>query len=224
MTAHLFKYECITNLHVGSGEVNYNVIDNEVEKDPANGFPMIHSSGVKGAMREHFADKMSKADINRIFGTPPEQKKDVTSGSYNFLDAGFLARPMRVKGNTMASIPVISAESVRSFLRLTGAFGMQFGSLTDFIMDDNAFGQYEFLTNAPGDIRVEGEKTEKLPEEITAQLKALEPIIGSTYAIARNLTEYDLPVVARNRLENGESKQLWYEEIVPTAAYSTKSF
>lgn len=32
MFAKLFQVDCITNLHVGSGDVNYNIIDNEIEK------------------------------------------------------------------------------------------------------------------------------------------------------------------------------------------------
>jgi CRISPR-associated protein Cmr4 len=28
-------------------------------------------------------------------------------------------------------------------------------------------------------------------------------------------SDYNLPVIARNNLENGESKNLWYEQIVP---------
>ena len=33
MKTVFYKIDCLTNLHVGSGEVNYNIIDNEVEKD-----------------------------------------------------------------------------------------------------------------------------------------------------------------------------------------------
>ena len=44
----------MTNMHVGNGDVNYNIIDNEVEKDPVTGYPTINASGVKGALREFF--------------------------------------------------------------------------------------------------------------------------------------------------------------------------
>lgn len=34
MAAIIVNLECMTNMHVGNGDVNYNIIDNEVEKDP----------------------------------------------------------------------------------------------------------------------------------------------------------------------------------------------
>ncbi len=52
MNTTLLKMECLTDLHVDSGESNYNIIDNEVQKD-LNGNPTVHSSGIKGAMREY---------------------------------------------------------------------------------------------------------------------------------------------------------------------------
>ena len=33
MNTTLLKMECLTDLHVDSGESNYNIIDNEVQKD-----------------------------------------------------------------------------------------------------------------------------------------------------------------------------------------------
>ena len=56
MNTTLLKMECLTDLHVDSGESNYNIIDNEVQKD-LNGNPTVHSSGIKGAMREYFSKR-----------------------------------------------------------------------------------------------------------------------------------------------------------------------
>lgn len=36
MAAIIVNLECMTNMHVGNGDVNYNIIDNEVEKDPVD--------------------------------------------------------------------------------------------------------------------------------------------------------------------------------------------
>jgi CRISPR-associated protein Cmr4 len=33
--------------------------------------------------------------------------------------------------------------------------------------------------------------------------------------VAKHIDRYPLPVMARNCLENGQSKNLWYEEVVP---------
>ncbi|WP_148880177.1 RAMP superfamily CRISPR-associated protein [Streptococcus sp. Marseille-P7376] len=92
MKAKIFVIECITNLHVGNGDVNFNIIDNEVERDVVTGFPTINSSGVKGALRSFFEEnKLSK--INEIFGS--ENSKVTTSGALKFLSANLLALPIR---------------------------------------------------------------------------------------------------------------------------------
>lgn len=67
MKAKIFVIECLTNLHVGNGDVNFNIIDNEVERDVVTGFPTINSSGVKGALRAFFEEN-DLSNINEIFG------------------------------------------------------------------------------------------------------------------------------------------------------------
>lgn len=52
MSAKLYRLTCLTNLHMGSGEANYEVIDLEVERDPVLGEPTMNASGVKGALRD----------------------------------------------------------------------------------------------------------------------------------------------------------------------------
>lgn len=217
MNVHVFKYICLTNLHVGSGDVNYNIIDNEVERDPATDYPMIHASGIKGALREHFTQKkMDTAQIERIFGAPPKQKEAIKSGTHKFLDAKFLARPMRVGNSaTLASIPVLSISAVNDYLQLLTAFGCNHYHIEKIELGENAFGNAQFLTNCAGGITVEGEKTEKLPDEVAAQLQKLEDVLGKYFAVAKDINNYPLPVMARNYLVNGESKNLWYEEVVP---------
>lgn len=92
MKAKIFVIECLTNLHVGNGDVNFNIIDNEVERDVVTGFPTINSSGVKGALRSFFEEnKLSK--INEIFGS--DENGSTTSGSLKFLSANLLALPIR---------------------------------------------------------------------------------------------------------------------------------
>ena len=61
MKSIVYILEPITNLHVGNGDINYNIIDNEVEKDPLTNYPIINSSGVKGAFRQ-FIQNNSKID------------------------------------------------------------------------------------------------------------------------------------------------------------------
>ena len=125
MKMTFYKIECLTNLHVGSGDINYNIVDNEVEKDQVTGMPIIHASGVKGALRD-FAEKelkMNKAEIDKIFGSSGDSEKS-GEGTHKFFDAHLLARPMRVAGsNTLASLPVATVASINQFVEFISTFG-----------------------------------------------------------------------------------------------------
>lgn len=244
MNVHLYKIECLTNLHVGSGDINYNIVDNEVEKD-INGYPMIHSSGLKGALREQ-AEKGQFAGNNKavvdIFGQK-SGSSDIIPGSYKFLDANIICRPLRVYGSpSMASIPVFSMDSINSFLKKINAFGITTlemkvdgkeekvdisaysngldKSLFDFektvVCDDGStkVETYEFITTE-SNIFIEGEKTAVFSTPAKEALGKLKAVLGDKYAIVKNFDNYPLPVLARNYLEDGKSKNLWYEEVVP---------
>ena len=212
MKPTFYKIECITNLHVGSGDVNYNIVDNEVEKDAVTGMPMIHASGVKGALRDTVEDKNL---ANKIFGYAGDENT-TGEGTHKFFDAHLMARPMRVaNSNTMASIPVVTVASVNQFVEFLSTFGENKFDGARLFEDDVDFGNNAFLTNVTEEIRVEGEKTGKLTGKAVNKLAMLKDIIGEKFALVKSFDNYDLPVMARNHLENGISKNLWYEEVVP---------
>lgn len=210
MKTAFFRIECLTNLYVGAGDVNYNIVDNEVEKDPLTGFPMIHASGVKGALRSTVSDDALRAQIFGATGGDSVNR----SGNHKFFDAHLLARPMRVANSAaMACIPVVTVASVNRFLESLTVFGCNPYGIHAITVPD--FGEYDFLTNAGEEVEVEGEPTGRLSGETCEQLLALRSVIGDTFALAKSFDGYDLPVVARNHLNNGRLTNLWYEEIVP---------
>lgn len=209
MYFHIFKIRCLTNLHVGSGDINYNVVDKEVEKDPLTKLPMIHASGIKGALLKHFQGQMSSADIETIFGAPG--KGDVSKpGSYRFLDAHLLARPMRTDGGSISCINITTAEILQCFLNTVEDFS---GKSCVNQIPKLDFGSSQFLATA--NVDVEGLPTAALNDNQKQCSAWIENLIGKNYAFAPNLKDYDLPIIARNNLENGISTNLWYEEFVP---------
>ena len=211
MSVFAYKIDCLTNLHVGSGDLNYNIIDNEVERDAVTGYPVIHASGLKGALREHYSKKkVSQQKSLDVFGQEP-RSDEIKAGSYKFLDAYLLARPMRVSGQ-LASVMVVSEKSVNDFIRRMNTFGIkEFGSAYLSVkFPENV----NFFSNVSG-ISVEAETTEPIPKSAMTVLEKLAGVIGNKIAIVKDFNEYDLPVIARNYLDNGESKNLWYEEVVP---------
>lgn len=217
MTSYLYRITCLTNLYVGSGDINFNIVDNEVEKDPTTGYPMIHASGLKGAIRSHCENNGEgaavKAAVNELFGKPATKEDADTAGRLKFLDAYMLMRPMRLaESTTLASIPVTTLTALRQYVAWRAAFDPSFNAVPVPTLD---FGNNAFLiTPSQKGARVEGDSTGVLTEEETSAIRS---ILGvEDFAIGKDLTtDYPLPVVARNQLENGVSKNLWYEEIVP---------
>ncbi|MBQ2727237.1 MAG: type III-B CRISPR module RAMP protein Cmr4 [Clostridia bacterium] len=212
MVTHLYKLECLTNLHVGSGEANYNIIDKEVERDPITKYPIIHASGIKGALREYFAENklLPPVTIDSVFGKA-SSATEFGAGTYKFFDAHLLSRPMRVGGTgvTIPCINVTSDDILRAFLTQMENFGIK--KYANVSLPELNFGGKEFLSTNPG-VTVEDEETGVLDAEYAG---AAAPLLGSTFAVVKNFSNYALPVVAHNKLEHGESKNLWYEEYVP---------
>lgn len=244
MSVHLYKIDCLTNLHVGSGDINYNIIDNEVEKD-INGYPIIHSSGLKGALREQaektalkkYKEKKAEQQNTETEETVKKEKDDplfkqfmdpvikifgqesgsktIVPGSYKFLDANIISRPLRVQGSdSMASISVFSLASINDYLAKITAFGVNKYGFDMLDEKDFSFETYEFISTET-DIYIEGERAEVFSQQAKNQLDKLKDVLGEKYAVVKTFDHYLLPVLARNYLEDGKSKNLWYEEVVP---------
>lgn len=213
MNTALFKISCLTNLHVGSGDVNFNIVDNEVEKDPLTDYPEIHASGVKGALRDaakgNAAMLRGGKTVDEIFGKPESKNSAGNGGSYKFLSAKFLARPLRVSGcSSMAYILVTTVQAVNDLIEIAASFGCAIGKTDPITV---SFDEKKFVSNVAG-IKIEGEDVKAYDGPDEAFLKKL---LGDNFAICESLDEYPLPVIARNKLNNGISENLWYEEYVP---------
>lgn len=227
----LFILRTITNLHVGNGEANYNIIDNEVQRDMLSKYPTIYASSLKGALKEYFRNCIKKESklIDYCFGS------DKSIGHYNFMNAKLLSIPVRSDSKQFyrAVSPAIIAEFI--------------SDLEDFKYEENVFKQN----------LMDGSKKEKSIlqrlKELNKQIQGLSEITILTrentvntdvnielqkakFKTIKNIEEYEkifgenivimsnkefnnyikyLPVIARNCLENGQSKNLWYEEVVP---------
>lgn len=212
MKVEFYKIECVTDMHMGSSDVNYNIVDNQVEKDAVTGFPIIHASGLKGAFKDA-VEVADDATTQKIFGVG-SGKGDMKSGTHKFLDGIMLTRPMRVaESKVMASIPVATRASINNFIELLDTFGCNKYGISPLPEID--FGDNCFLTNTPESILVEGDATGKLPEEINDELRKIKSIIGGNIALATNFDDYELPVMARTRISSTGSQNLWFEEVVP---------
>lgn len=190
MKAILVKLECLTNMHVGSEDTNYNIIDNEVQRDPITNYPIINASGVKGALRQYFLENEEWQDkVEIFFGSDVKGKS--SPGRLKFLNAEMLALAVR------------ASKGEEPYYLIT---------------TETALNRYEkncrlFLQIEKN--RIKKTVTNRMAEGIV--LDTAVDIFGKDVHIMKeeNFSQLELPVAARNKLENGISKNLWYEEIVP---------
>lgn len=211
MKTVFYKLECLTNLHIGAGAENYSLVDEEVEKDPITGYPIIHASTFKGALRRHLS-YMGEEALGQIFGTAAGGNME-QSGRYRMLDGLLLARPLRLAGSErLASVPTVTAASVNACLSRLQAFGCQRYAATAVAAPD--FGGHTFLTTLAGDVLVEGEPTGKL--DPAAPITLVRDLLGEDMAVAATFDGFDLPITARNRAMGGTF--LWFEEMVPSGS------
>ena len=187
MKAILVKMQCLTNMHVGNGDVNYNIIDNEVERDPVTGLPTINSSGVKGALRQYFCEN---ENVSKWFG----DEKEKTEGMLKILPADMMAMPLRASKGKKAFYLVAPQSSVDRFEQLLKSFGVGKEAFTGEDCTDTC------------EVMVEGMQTKETETVAGDKVYTMED---------EKFRRIELPVMARNCLENGISKNLWYEEIVP---------
>lgn len=271
MAATIYYINCLTNLHVGSGDVNFNTIDNEVERDPVTGYPTIHASGIKGALRQFFVENVKDAALTiRFFGSSVQNSKkeadatdqeqssttdeessaiseevDATTGeeedsaagedasasskdktvqlskkagsipgSLKFLTAQMLGRPARASQGRQAYYMVTTKLALEQLCTI----GKALGCMPSFNPQDlSATINYRSPQEL---VAVEGYPVNKaLPNsgDFIGISNYLRRRFKEDFLILSDETfrKLPLPVLARNQLENGESKQLWYEEYVP---------
>ncbi len=212
---------CKTDLHAGSGDSTFGVIDNLVQRDSITEMPTVNASSLKGALREYFSyywkqqeEKDYQKKLNYIFGVDNQRKTDATEkfdseiGHYKFFPADLLVLPVR------SSYGVAYYHGTCPFLK------EEIERKADF------FGT---TINFPTYPAQEG-KSPKIKSQQPVLLEDFKAITDSNGLdqndiLGDNIAWFNdqqfkqiaeqLPVIARNSLENGISKNLWYEEVVP---------
>ena len=188
MAQIIVRLKCITNLHVGNGDVNYSIVDNEVERDPVTNYPVINSSGVKGALREYFK-AVAPELVASVFGS--DEAKNTTQGKLKFLTAEMLAVAARASRGESAYCLVSTETAVSRFSQMK----------EEFLGDSVAYER-----GPANSVEIEG----------FSPAGKLNTPFGDIYLLSEeDFRHISLPVMARNCLEDGRSTNLWYEEVVP---------
>lgn len=188
-----------TNLHVGNESiVNFSVIDKAIQRDVTTGFPCINSSSLKGAIKEYLtikADNETKKEeivkkekeIVKLFGSI-KKTKDEQEKTDESKDK------QKTKENKKGSALFFDATLL-------------------------AIPEQKTKGNSPYQLVY----SEKVINDFLAKAK----VLGVTINIDTSKWEQkdkgfeelcsddNLPIIARNCLENGESTNLWYEQVLP---------
>lgn len=210
MKTELFFINALSNLHVGSGDVNYGLVDNLIQRDPVTHLPTIHSSSLKGALRDHFENVTDiTVDIKHIFGSKPKDKdQDRAQGNVRFFEADLVAIPARCTGATFPYVMVTAQNHLQRLSHRLEILGIK----------------AQFLTSLPAQQQSRTQVTiEDLDTDVPVTIipKEMQPYLDEHIAIVdesimdRLCDDEHLPVISRNCLEDGQSTNLFYEQVLP---------
>jgi CRISPR-associated protein Cmr4 len=227
---------CKTNMHAGKGSTDQGVIDNLVQKDHTEGLPCIYSSSLKGAFREYFEEYICKQDesltqdeVNNIFGwakrSEPEKENDRNKkdkkdkkGNYLFHDALLLSIPAR--SNRYNFFHTTCPMALKRLVETLKIYGLR-NEASDVFLSHirNVSDERPLLYGVQqvGGLQIEHFSNFDFCENtvLNELFNGESLLIVSDDQFKLMNEDYNLPVVARNQLENGESKNLFYEQIIP---------
>ncbi|MDR1582877.1 MAG: type III-B CRISPR module RAMP protein Cmr4 [Prevotellaceae bacterium] len=234
MDTQIYLIKPFTNMHVGSGKENAGIVDNTIQRDVLTHLPIINSTSLKGALREYAKTrkKCSDDDIKYVFGKGNDKKNgkeqedvgDINySGNFIFYCANLLSIPARSDKYPFlnATCPLI----IGDFLKQTKLLGdvisekerNVFEKLLSIQTEEKAICFDEAVNGAIVEFYDVKAVLQTISKDSLAILKnwiGNNPVLVNNEVFQKNITE-KLPVIARNNLENGQSTNLWYEEIIP---------
>ena len=220
MKSKFYFVKCLTNLHMGSGDINFNVVDNEVQRDPVTGYPTMFSSGIKGALREHFESNHSELTVD-IFGSALDKKKSDESqpGNLRFLTANMLLLPVRASAGSKLYYLVTTKTILRDFATMYETVNgrkVEFAEALQKLEANKAYAAGSMHTAGIDGIEYSGaDRLKPIPDAIVKFFKTVADTDKLLIVPDQDARTLSLPVSARNQLDNGISKNLWYEEVVP---------
>lgn len=209
----------ISDLHAGSGDENYGVIDNLVQRDAADTLPCVYGSSMKGAIKE-FMEHYQPELVTHAFGQGDND--NMQAGVYTFTSAHLLAIPMR--SNIAPYLLVTSPYCAKQFKRWISAEQasnlLWLQELENKKPKDGEPLLYSGYDTDTGTVYLEDFEFKTVQKN--SPYAGLEGQFGSLLAVANEkdftkmVDNLHLPVRARNQLNDGQqSENLWYEQFVP---------
>ncbi|MBU3219624.1 type III-B CRISPR module RAMP protein Cmr4 [Clostridium algidicarnis] len=218
----LYSIRCLTNLHVGNGDATYSIVDNQVQRDVITNFPVINPSSLKGSLKSFLKSKYDDTALKYIFG-----HEDHGIGNYKIFPGTLLSIPVR--SNKKPFFRATCPRIIKDFIDFIDTFEYDVTYKDDLEkiksftnQNINSISVVKCFNEDIEDVKnlkIEGFKANLKDELIFNKKEDLENIFGKDLIVINDLTfskiVEKLPVIARNKLNNGESENLWYEEVVP---------
>ncbi len=218
--------ETLSNLHAGSGETHYGIVDNLVQRNPATHIPVIHSSGIKGALNDYFkAIPNYSKKMEKLFGKDG-QDSEAFPGRLIFFEANLLTLPLRSNRKVYynATSPFVLKEFIshlKDFRDKSYKTDLINNWIDTFTFNEQTiFYTFDKIPNPEiEDFRSDRKGAEKddVKKEIKKLLRLdLEDIALFNDDYFKKICERKIPVIARNKIgDDGQSENLFYEEVLP---------
>ena len=228
-----------TNMHVGSGEETYGLIDNRVQRDVLTNLPNINSSGLKGALREYFSQKFGERsqEVIEIFGSDsfekteesdkPDESKKHQAGKFRFFNANLLSIPVR--SNVRPFFRATSPQVIEDLIDTLDTFGyddtFELKQSLEQLLTLKLSKEAPLIFSGDEGVILEDSRIKAVSVDNTkldrTHLNKIEAVTGAPLAFMHNIdfndmcSDFNLPLIARNKLEDGRSENLWHEQVVP---------
>lgn len=221
MSCNVYLVETITNLHVGGNGDAFTIVDKSVQRDALTGFPTVFATSLKGALRtEAIRTNFDNRQVCEIFGSEVESENS-SKGKYRFNDLHMLFFPVRSDHRPyyLATCPAMLRDAIRvcSFAGNT--------NIIELLEKLCALETGRLYSNLIQNEMIEAEdsivESVSFPEEACNFFQCLTNETQLLMLSDKDMQETlrVLPIVSRNRLVNGISKALWYEEFVPRKSF-----
>lgn len=222
-----------TDIHVGAGSEVAGIIDNLVQRNSTTGLPCIYSSSLKGALKQHVSKNKLSTDLTRqIFGSDVNTNKkktkdeitdeDSRQGNVAFGQAELLA--LAVPSDKTMFLLITCNEVLDLFLENLELMGIDNSTITDVIKKIKKEGTV-LSANYSNAITPLNEVVGAHIANLNSEEKdILNSLFGNHYeklAVISNTdfielaSDFYLPVVAHNSIEDGKSENLFYAQNLP---------
>lgn len=187
MKTRVFLITAKTNLHVGNESGGeFTIIDKAIQRDPLTQLPCINSSSLKGAIKEYCVHKAKLDNVKKLFGSDVDKDGKIINNKSEDTQKGDAI----FFDAKLLYLPQQDKNNLFSYITSKQVIDAMNERVKLFVPSF----EYKEIPD------INGHNVE---------------VKDTNDKLASCCKDDNLPIIARNVLENGESKNLWYEQVLP---------